>query len=749
MMFGYTQTGLAVLAFLATLGFGGTYAAESVKDVPFMQEYHVEYPVEASEGGNDIRTIAVDNSGVVWAGTKAGVYALRGKTWEPQSKITQGPIYDLYVDPAGAMWVAAWDGLYQIKGDQVQKASGVDGPVAVVGAAWDGLLALGPDGSWIEKSGKWSPVEGGWSRNDRAIVPDPDNRAVWLGTCMGLYRWDGQDLRLFFREEELFSGDIRALAFSPDKRLWIGSLGGIDVYANGKREKYFTTEKGLPNYDVRSLAFAPDGVLWVGTALGVVRYDGKNWSLRNSRRWLLSDDVRDVAFDGEGTAWIATAAGVSAIKKRNMTLADKAEHYLDICLKRHVRPPGLVEKCRFPNPKNRNVFEPIDDDNDGGYTSIYMVMECLRYAVTKDPKAKENADKTFDALEFLQTVTGTKGFVARTVVPTTWKKMADPNEKLSPQETVERRIHMPRYKIVPERWRLSADGKWLWKGDTSSDEITSHMFGYLFYYDLVADKTDKERVRSLISRIMDHIIDGGYVLRDIDGKATRWGVWSPEKLNGNPEWRTESHINSFEILSYLKTAYHITGDEKYQKEYLQLIEKHGYGKRVRRPKAYGMSERTHIDDELMIQAVPGLMLNEKDPALRGIYMEGITWAYRTVENDQNPYFNFTFGMIGGQGFHLEVSIAFLRDAPLDLIQWTVDNSKREDIRLVRWPMLEPLQLDRMLPPSERGVMRWDKNPWEAISGDFSDPEGHLESNGVFWLLPYWMGRYCGFIEGAK
>jgi hypothetical protein len=56
-------------------------------------------------------------------------------------------------------------------------------------------------------------------------------------------------------------------------------------------------------------------------------------------------------------------------------------------------------------------------------------------------------------------------------------------------------------------------------------------------------------------------------------------------------------------------------------------------------------------------------------------------------------------------------------------------------------MLDPLRTSRMLPPSERGVMRWDKNPWDVISGDSSDPEGHRESSGVFWLLPYSMGRY--------
>ncbi len=235
-----------------------------------------------------------------------------------------------------------------------------------------------------------------------------------------------------------------------------------------------------------------------------------------------------------------------------------------------------MEKCRFPDPADHSVYEALDDDNDGSYTGIYMVMESLRYAVTKDPQAKINADKAFDALEMLQTITETKGFVARTIIPGDWKKMADPNRTYTEQQAVEHRVRDPRYKPIENRWRPSSDGKWLWKGDTSSDEITGHMFSYLFYYDLAADKGRRERIKTLVAKIMDYIIDNGYELLDIDGKNTRWGVWSPEKLHNDPDWRVEAPINAFEILSFLKTALHITGDKKYQKEYLKLINQHGY-----------------------------------------------------------------------------------------------------------------------------------------------------------------------------
>ncbi|MCB1126925.1 MAG: regulator, partial [Verrucomicrobiae bacterium] len=587
-------------------------------------------------------------------------------------------------------------------------------------------------------------IEVRWSRNVRGTSFRPD-RGWWIATGTGLYAVNNDGLRLQTAPDQLVSTELQALAFGPDGKLWIGSLGGLDVHVGANPINRFTGADGLPNHDVRSLTFGPDGRLWVGTALGVARLDGTAWSLRHSRRWLLSDDVRDVAIGPDGTAWVATARGVSAIRHRQMTLGEKAAYYLDICRQRHVRPPGLVEKCVFPDPSDTSKHRPMDDDNDGQYTAMYLAKESFRYAVTQSADAKANADTAFAALEFLQTVTGTTSFVARTVVPVSWTGMADANEEVSPIEAAERRRFDPRYKIVEQRWRPSTDGQWLWKGDTSSDEITGHMSGYLTYFDLAADPAHRDRVRRLVARIMDGIIDGGYVLRDLDGEATRWGVWSPDALNHDPDWRVERPINSFEILSYLRTAHHITGDDRYLHEYRKLIEQHGYADHAARPKAYGLGERTHIDDELLALAGPGLLQNEQDPILHARFMDGYEWAYRTVEREQSPYFNFTFGLLGGINFHLDESVAFLRDTPLDLRQWTVDNAPRNDVTLVRHPMLEPLQTNRMLSPSERGVMRWDKNPWATQSGDFHDPMGRLESCGVFWLLPYWMGRHAGFI----
>ncbi len=718
-----------------------------VPDTPFVQEFHEAYPIPGGAGPSDVRAVAVDRADQVWAATAAGLFRLKSGQWQKQAGVTDGPLYELFVDPNGDLWVGAWDGVYRVTGESAVKESAVPATVTAIAQTSDGLLALGPEGSWIRRNGAWSVLDNRWARHIRDVVVHGND--IFIATGVGLYQQSGNDLKHFYKEDELYSGDINALAVDASGDLWIGARGGLDVYDSGRYARHIGPAEGLPNYDVRALAFDRDGVLWAGTGLGVARYDGTKWSLRHSKRWLLSDDVRGIAFDSQGTAWLATGAGVSAIKRRTMTLADKAQYFLDICHARHIREPYIVEKCWFPDSADPSKWEPWDDDNDGTWTAQYMAMESLRWAVTKDPEARRHADQAYETLALFESVTGIPGFFARTVIPATWTKMADANHTMTPQEYAERRVRDPRTKRVDKRWRPSADGKWLWKGDTSSDEMVGQMFGFYFYYTLAADDAHKERVRALVGRIVDYIVDNGYVIRDLDGEHTRWGVWAPESVKNDPDWRVEGVNKTFEVLSFLKVAHVITGDVKYQREYESLIRDHGYAEIARRPKSYGRSERTHIQDDLIAMSTPGLLLSEKDPDLHAKFMEGITWAYRSVENDHNPFFNFIYGMAGGENFHLRESVEFLRDQPLDLRQWTIDNSAREDLKLVRSPMLDPLQTDRMLPPSERGVMRWDKNPWAAISGDFTDAQGRLESSGVFWLLPYWMGRYSGYIEESK
>ena len=719
-------------------------AQQVYRDVPFVQELHEALPVVEKGAANDVNTICVDSRGDVWAGTQVGVYRLQagGQEWRRMTpEFAVGPVFDIFRDSHDVIWIGAWDGLYRATSEGLLKIDAVDAPIAAI-CDDGGILAFGPDGMWKNSGRQWrhTPLSG--SRAVRAALTDAAG-GFWLITGMGLYRAQGENWRLFQSQDELLSPALEDAAYADNGDLWVVGLGGVSILRHNLLVKTLRADAGLPSTMATCVERAPDGGMWVGTKQGIARFHNGEVSVRHSRRWLLDDDVRDICFDAQGAAWVATAKGVSVIRRKQMTLAQKDAHFHHVCLARHRREPGIVEKCTLPAPGDTSSFQPRDDDNDGQYTNMYLAMESFRYAATKSEQARADAKKVFDAMKFLQTVTETDGFVARTVVPPSWTSVHDANRAYTPAEVAAVRVDNPREKIVDQRWRPSRDGKWLWKGDTSSDELTGHMFGNLFYHDLVADKNEKKIVAAHICRIVDYIIDGGYVLRDLDGKPTKWAIWAPEFLNDDPDWRQERGINSVEILSYLKLALHVSGDDKYQREYEKLLYEHHYAENVRRAKTTNPAWRTHIDDELLALAYPALLLYEDNPDLRALYLESVEQWYAEASKDCSPFFNFTYAAFTRQPDpRFECSIEFLKDTPLDLVIWTVDNSRREDVALVRAPEFEQWQTCRWLPVDENSFFRWDDNPRLAVRG----AGGILESDGVFWMLPYWMGRYYGFIE---
>jgi hypothetical protein len=143
-------------------------------------------------------------------------------------------------------------------------------------------------------------------------------------------------------------------------------------------------------------------------------------------------------------------------------------------------------------------------------------MESFRYAATKEEDAHAKALKAFNFLKLLQEVTGTDGFFARTIVPSDWTTVHDGNRNYTEKQLADELVKDPRFKPVEKRWHKSADGKWLWKDDTSSDEMCGHLMGYFFFYELVADDTEKEMIRNHVRKIMDYLIANNYNFIDVD-----------------------------------------------------------------------------------------------------------------------------------------------------------------------------------------------------------------------------------------
>ena len=477
----------------------------------------------------------------------------------------------------------------------------------------------------------------------------------------------------------------------------------------------------LDGGSLTATARASDGAIWFGTTQGVMRVDlyaaqRDRTQYFAGRRYLPEDRVIQLIPDERRGVWVRTPAGVSHIELRQMTLAEKASYFEQRIRARHDR-YGLVADCVLPVPGDVSTHQPIDNDNDGLWTSIYATAECFRYAVTHSPEALANARKSIEAMLFLEEVAGKRGFPARSYI-----RKGD---------------------AMPQggQWHWTSDGEFYWKGDTSSDEIVGHFFMFSIAYDLLPDRDLKQRIAVTAKRIMDHILDHGYTLVDLSGKPTTWGWWSPEKLLTQPDERA---LNSLQLLSFLKTAYHITGEQRYEAEYRKAAWEFKYADWITRVNEF-RQELNYSDEELALLPFYCVFQYEHDPALLRAYRQALNEWWKNIQREANPLWTFIY-LTGNPDARLDLSSAVwtLYRTPMDMIKWTVKNSNRQDIHWANGTdRAGEREILELLAPDERPIMRWNSNPF-VVDGGGDERE---EDDGAAFLLPYWMGRYHKFLLG--
>jgi hypothetical protein len=588
------------------------------------------------------------------------------------------------------------------------------------------LWAATDDGLWHYRNRRWARVEP-W-QTPYPIPPDAGPETVRaLAQAAGLDEQDTDGLlqqgAALVRAHTLPRADVRGVAVDAAGGLWVATAEGL-VVGDGQGTWYtLGAMDGLPYADVRGVAAGPDGSVWPWFGRGVARLCEGRWILFSGPRWLPSDAVRAVVIDGGGTAWVETDAGTAHVYPQSMTLAQKAAYYEDQVAARHER-QGYVAGCHLSRPGDLDSAVYRASDNDGLWTAMYVAAESYRYAVTGETEARERARRSMQALLFLEEVTPISGFPARAVV-------LDDKEVL---------------RSDPERgeWHpfTLPDGRLgQWKGDTSSDEIVGHIYGLSIYHDLAADEADKKAIAATVTRIADHIVSHGYYLIDLDGKPTTWGIWAPNDLNGDLYRMGDRGLNSLEILALLRAAHHVTGEARFLQSYHELIAAHGYALNVVGQRHDVPGHVNHSDDELAFLSYYPLLRYEDDPALRALYLRGLERAWQLERAERCPLWNFMYGALTGRHCDADAATAALAEIPLDLVYYAVDQTGRLDVteRAYADRHRHP-QAERPLPWLERPLMKWNGNPYNLRGGN-----GVSEEAGTFWLLPYWMGRYYGFV----
>ena len=687
-----------------------------IKSGKYLQEIKTEIRLPEQAEAPVVKLFTRQNQ--IIAATSNGVFRNVNKQWS--GKPFGSGWLTATMDSKGIIWLASAQSI-QKEGDPNR----IDLPEyakkdTILALLWedDRTLQVGTtDGLLTYYDGNWTklPVAGGKRVNSMLKDSVGD---LWLATTTGLLRrMSGSWVNL---DEDMMAYGLKRTYFALQSSesgsdVLFGGLFAVGCIAANGNHWILRGSDGLPYGPITTIRTLKN-VMWFGTDRGAIKKDA-GWHYYNGKRWLADNKVNDILPVDNRTTWIATPKGISQIQQVEMTLAQKAASFEERIQLRHDR-YGLVSDSRLAIAGDLSTSQTQSTDNDGLWTSIYLAAECYRYAVTKDPEAKKNAIKTFEAMERLETITGIPGFPARSLA----KADEDTGEG--------------------GEWHLTPDHQWKWKGDTSSDEIVGHLFAYPLFYDLVAEGALKVRVRNLVHRIMTHIVDHNFQLIDLDGKATRWAVWAPDSLNFSKNWWYEKGINSMQILAFLKAGFHVTGDQKFEKAYQTLTQKHHYAENMVQQKMYGPFDVNHSDDELAFLPNYTLFRYANDPKLLPTYIKSTQRTWRVIQPDRIPIWNIISSSALKKDCDLKIALEELQQIPMDLITWNMENSQRFDLPQDQLSdRFGKAQALRPIPTPERGISKWNNNTYVYDSGS----DGYGEDDGAFFLLPYWMGRYHGFL----
>jgi diguanylate cyclase (GGDEF)-like protein/PAS domain S-box-containing protein len=269
--------------------------------------------------GNNVRALLTDGDGRLWVGTEgdglkhydfaagrmvahraAGIAASAGDGFHAQ-RITA-----LAAADDGRLWVGTPLGLARFDPARASGERIALDPTRMTGRANDiRALAQGADGAlWIgtldDGLFRYEPARQRWSHFPAG--DSADGRGLWHPGVMAVHEDRGG-------------------------RVWIGTLGGLNVYerASGRMHRIAQRDgdnEGLAGDIVRSVLETRDGAIWIGTHSGLNQLLSFEDGRARFRAWRISDGLaNDTIYglldDQAGRIWASTNRGVLALDPRS------------------------------------------------------------------------------------------------------------------------------------------------------------------------------------------------------------------------------------------------------------------------------------------------------------------------------------------------------------------------------------------------------------------------------------------------
>jgi uncharacterized protein (TIGR03437 family) len=324
------------------------------------------------------------------------------------------------------------------------------------------------------------------------------------------------------------------------------------------------------------------------------------------------------------------------------------------------------------------------------WTGALLAAESFRYKVTQSADALQNVKGALAGLKALADLTGDNR-LARCIV-----LASSPYAAGIAHEEASNGI----YQNPP----------WFWVDNTSRDEVVGAFFGLGVAFDLVDDPAVKSGVSDLATRLI------GFISRH---------QWSPnDDISSTFELRPE------ELQMLLQVARHVNPSNTVSGPFVVLPVGTGVQYDILSNSSYFKFNL----DSMSFYHLLGLQDNGDN---RG--------AYTTLRNytapHQNAFFNMIDRALRGPDTARDAETRTLLDQWLQRPKrdFTVDVSSQ--VAVCGSEACQPVPVP-LRPPA---TFLWEVDPFQLKGGG----SGIVENAGVDYILPYWMARYYGVINGGS
>lgn len=255
----------------------------------------------------EVLSVAQDPQGLLWFGTRGGLASYDGQEWQTYSALDMGlagdDILDIEPDGHGGLWVGTNTGAAFFDGQDWVSYTSND-----AGLLDDLVLSL-------------------------AVQPLENGEAIWLGTRLGLSRYDPstQEWTSYSGTNAgLGGGGVADLMVDSQGRLWVSQLGGgISVYDGNAWRRYRSSNDGLPSNLVQEVYESSPGQYWIATGIPSIpgglmtsynEIDNQWITYRPGRTGYSGAETVSIAQDTSGQLWFGTlTAGLDRYLPRQST----------------------------------------------------------------------------------------------------------------------------------------------------------------------------------------------------------------------------------------------------------------------------------------------------------------------------------------------------------------------------------------------------------------------------------------------